>query len=386
MTEATMLVAQMATTAYNRMEKSDGREYLVAPVVALVEGVVNGEFISAEELSRYTDAWNGIPLPIGHPMEGDMPISANNPALADYHVGKFYNAHCDGTRLRGEVWLDVEKAKSLGGEALEVLNRLMEGKPLEVSTAYFRDLVPEEGKFNGKDYGGVQKNLRPDHLALLPSDIGACSWTDGCGCPRTNMASDGENDDDADSGADGGTNPSTAENKERGDKMTKELVDGLISNDATHWTEEDREFLTGLEKVQLEKMVPIPPAVNDEADEEEETADEQTEQPEDTQPKNFDEWVETIPDGEIREEMKANRKRMKERREKLISELASNKRNAFDKEELCAMRTPQLEKLAKMLVPEDYSGKAPPRTNRTADEDSEIAKPPPVILAKRESK
>jgi len=382
MTDA-MLVAQMATTAYNRYEKSDGRDYLVAPVVALVEGVVNGEFVSAEELSRYVDSWNGIPLPIGHPMDGDIPISANNPELANYHVGKFYNAHCDGTRLRGEMWLDVEKAKAMGGEALEVLQRLTDGKPLEVSTAYFRDLVPEPGKYGEKDYMGVQKNLRPDHLALLPSDIGACSWVDGCGGPRVNNPCEVESEADEDSEVDAQKAARIAANKKRGDKMTKELVDGLISNDATQWVEEDREFLTALTEEQLVKMTPILPVVNeDEEVEEEEVVEEQ----EDDTPKTFDDWVEAIPDEEVREEMKANRKKSIERREKLITELSANKRNAFDKDELHGMKTHQLEKLSKMLVPEDYSGKGFPRVNKIAEDPNAAPKPPPVVLAKRESK
>ncbi|TMV49371.1 DUF2213 domain-containing protein [Paenibacillus mesophilus] len=186
-------VLRANTDSTIRRESLDGIEYLVAPVVAVREGVLNGELLLAEEIGAYVDAWNGIPLPIGHPMDRGMPISANTPELiASDSVGRFFRASFDGNALRGEIWVDINKCRELGGRALTALERLERGEPLEVSTAYFNDTEPGDGSFNGVSYNGIQRNLRPDHLALLPDEIGACSWRDGCGAPRINSREGGE--------------------------------------------------------------------------------------------------------------------------------------------------------------------------------------------------
>jgi len=176
-----------AETSLVRMETLEGRLHLVAPVVAIRAGVLNGERVPAEEIGRYVDAWNGIPLPIGHPRERGVPISANRPDLIETKsVGRFFNAQFEDGTLHGEIWVDVEKARQLSMASQVVLERLEHGDPLEVSTAYFRDIEDGHGVWEGQRYGGTARNLRPDHLALLPYQIGACSWGDGCGAPRVN--------------------------------------------------------------------------------------------------------------------------------------------------------------------------------------------------------
>lgn len=171
-----------------RRETLAGREYLVAPVVAIRAGVLNNELVPIEEIGKYVEAWNGIPLTLGHPAINGVPVSANSPELeATVNVGRFWRAELVDDRLRGEVWVDVEKAKALGGDALEVLSRLESGEGIEVSTAYFRDLDATPGQLNGQRYYGIARNLRPNHLALLLYEIGACSWKDGCGVPRINQ-------------------------------------------------------------------------------------------------------------------------------------------------------------------------------------------------------
>lgn len=166
----------------------NARPHLVVPVVALVAGVVNGFLVEAEELRKFADAWNGRPIPIRHPKAGGDYVSANTPEIIERQVvGQFFNAHiADGDRLVGELWLDVGKCQALGGDALATLRRLEAGQPVEVSTAYFSDIAPIIGQHNGQSYTGIQRNLRPDHLALLPDEVGACSWKDGCGAPRVN--------------------------------------------------------------------------------------------------------------------------------------------------------------------------------------------------------
>ena len=56
-----------------------------------------------------------------------------------------------------------------------------ETKEVEVSLGMFTENDMEEGEYEGKQYKGIAKNHRPDHLAILPDQIGACSCKDGCG-------------------------------------------------------------------------------------------------------------------------------------------------------------------------------------------------------------
>lgn len=181
-----IFVSNQLSSKATRVEH-DGRTYLVAPVVAIRAGVLNDELVMGAEIGRYPESWNGIPVPLGHPTLRGSPISANSPEIeASLVVGRFWNAKWDGERLRGEIWLDIEKAERMGGDALEALQRIERGDSVEVSTAYFRDIEERGGEVNGERFTGIARNLRPDHLALLLHSIGACSWMDGCGTPRVN--------------------------------------------------------------------------------------------------------------------------------------------------------------------------------------------------------
>ena len=172
----------------------EGRETLVAPVVALTEGVHNGEFVSYAELSMFPESWDGIPLPIDHPNDANgNPITANSPSIIEKVViGRLFNvqARDDIRGIAGELWIDVEKAQTING-GQEVLDKLNKNEQLEVSTGYFTVLDVNSGEWlspKGKleKFSASQKDIRPDHLALLPFGLGACSWEDGCGAPRIN--------------------------------------------------------------------------------------------------------------------------------------------------------------------------------------------------------
>jgi hypothetical protein len=55
----------------------------------------------------------------------------------------------------------------------------------------FTDNVGAPGKWNDKDYVAEAVNHQPDHLALLPDQIGACSIADGAGLLMLNEAAEG---------------------------------------------------------------------------------------------------------------------------------------------------------------------------------------------------
>ena len=178
-----------------RSETYEGRDHLVAPVVILTEGVHAGSagplYYPREELRRFPQAWNGIPLPVNHPDINGVPTIANSPEIIDRQsVGRLFNVRYDEVggigRLRGELWVDVAKAQEVSPA---ILQRLQQNQPLEVSTGLYSDDEPSTGNWNGEAYQIIARNYRPEHLALLPDAIGACSIADGCGV-RTNQKKD----------------------------------------------------------------------------------------------------------------------------------------------------------------------------------------------------
>lgn len=167
--------------------KFDGRAYLVAPVTMLVPGVLNGALVPAEETGRYVEAWNGRPVTLNHPTRNGEYVSAGTPEInATEAPGQVWNASFADGKLTAEIWIDIAKATAIGGDALTVMDRLRSNQPVEVSTGYFADHEQSNGTHNGKAYSMIARNIRPDHLALLPDGVGACSWQDGCGTPRVN--------------------------------------------------------------------------------------------------------------------------------------------------------------------------------------------------------
>lgn len=166
-----------------REEQYNGKTHLVVPVVMMKEGVHNGSegpvFHTASELGRAIEAWNGIPVVVYHPQDGDQYISANSPQVLERsEVGRVFNAYMEDEKLKAEVWIDVDKMSRVNSYALEMIKKL---EPLDVSVGVINDLEVATGQWNDEGYKGIARNYRPDHLALLPGVAGACSWTDGCG-------------------------------------------------------------------------------------------------------------------------------------------------------------------------------------------------------------
>lgn len=174
------------TAIQPKRKKIGGIDYLIAPIVMVKEGILNGEYVTLEEISAHYQAWNGAPIVIYHPKKDGVNVSANDPViLSRTKIGCVFNTYVDGDALKGEVWVDLALAQAVKrGE--EVVDRLLKGKPIEVSTAYYRDREMIDGSFDGDSYSCVAHNLRPDHLAMLLDAKGACSWADGCGTPRVN--------------------------------------------------------------------------------------------------------------------------------------------------------------------------------------------------------
>ncbi len=81
-------------------------------------------------------------------------------------------------KLRATGWFDAELTRTQNQAIYDALDR---GQPMEISTGLYTTNLPQEGSHNGRWYGHVAVNYRPDHLAILPDQVGACSVRDGCG-------------------------------------------------------------------------------------------------------------------------------------------------------------------------------------------------------------
>jgi hypothetical protein len=171
------------------------REYLTAPAVLVVEGVLNGAYIPGSELVAHD--WNNVPIVLNHPLDAHgQPMSARTPeVLATAGVGHLYHARLGTgqrqghtvTSLQAELWLDVAQVQTVGGEAVQAMTMLEAQRPLELSTGFYSYAEETSGTFYGVPYSEVHHDLRPDHLALLPNGTGACDWQSGCGAPRLNQ-------------------------------------------------------------------------------------------------------------------------------------------------------------------------------------------------------
>jgi hypothetical protein len=177
-----------------RTESFNDVEYLVVPLVMLVEGVIQGanasqpEFCPNSELEKSAVGWNGRPIVMNHPMIQGSYVSANSPTvLENWAFGFVFNTTTPDRKLQAEAWIDTTRAAEKGGEFQDVVDRLNAGEIIEVSTGLYTEVKPSKGKFNNKRYSSIWSTIIPDHLAILSSGVtGACSVEDGCGIPRLN--------------------------------------------------------------------------------------------------------------------------------------------------------------------------------------------------------
>lgn len=162
----------------------NGREYLVAPMTLIVaDSVLSGSkgplYYPSAEVGRNVSAWNGRPLTIGHPTNpktGERMSAGGNSVAA---IGHVRNASFHNGRLTAEGWFDLGATKAADAD---VYKRLLQGERLEVSTGLFTDNEDRPVKTaDGWEFRAIARNYRPDHVAILPDQRGACSNDDGCG-------------------------------------------------------------------------------------------------------------------------------------------------------------------------------------------------------------
>jgi hypothetical protein len=176
-----------------RDESRGGKDYLVVKGVAVVEGVLKKELLTKNEI--HANEWNDVPLVLRHPQKNGGSAKTANPDVPV--LGRFYGAKFDtnGNRLLGEFWLD-KTALNATPEGAIIEQKVRDGEVIEVSTGYYTERVNQRGVWKGSPYTVVQTNVKPDHIAILPDQIGACSVVNGCGMSRN----------DSDCGCDEGVN------------------------------------------------------------------------------------------------------------------------------------------------------------------------------------
>jgi hypothetical protein len=181
-----------ATSGPFRLETLEGREHVVVPVVALVEGVIHAsnsaapELVLAEEFSRTMMSWNDRPVMFNHPVVNGETVSANDPiVLEKWRIGRVFHTGIQDKKLLMEAWLDPNRAAVVDSKAVKLLDDVRAGKVVEVSVGVFVASEERIGEFNGQRYAGIWRDIIADHLAMLEEGaIGACSVEMGCGAPR----------------------------------------------------------------------------------------------------------------------------------------------------------------------------------------------------------
>lgn len=177
-----------------RTAQHEGREHLIVPVIALMEGVIHAinadkpEYVPIACLACAPQGWNGRPIVFGHPVGADgRQISANSPSVLQQHaMGTIFNTRIENKKLMMDAYVDIEKALRVGAGPMVEKLRTAAGM-IEVSVGAFVTTENVVGTHNNRPYKARWKEVVPDHLAFLPKGVGACSNEMGCGTPRMAM-------------------------------------------------------------------------------------------------------------------------------------------------------------------------------------------------------
>jgi len=169
-----------------RLDTLEGQEHTVVPMVILTEGVHAGSlgplYYSKKELSKTPAVWNHKPVVVYHPTMNGVGVSACDPVIINSRkVGVMMNTRYDNGKLKSEAWIRKDRADAVDERIMSAVNQ---GEMMELSTGVFVDIEEKDGEYGGESYKGIARNFRPDHLALLPDQIGACSIADGAGFLR----------------------------------------------------------------------------------------------------------------------------------------------------------------------------------------------------------
>lgn len=168
-----------------RKETLYGKPFLAVPLCLIVPGVLPGSagplLYPEDEIEESVDRWNNMPMVLYHPMTVDnLPLSGRHPdILNQFGLGFVFNCEAD-PRLIGEGWFDLDMVREVSPAVYLALKR---NQRIELSTGLRTKNIPVEkgATYNGIPFDAVATEYEPDHLAILPDQVGACSLEDGCG-------------------------------------------------------------------------------------------------------------------------------------------------------------------------------------------------------------
>lgn len=179
MTQTRINVRSIANTRAARNEVRNGRQVIIVPSATLPDDIVMNRIkYPADEIERSFMTLDRTPAPLGHPMVGNMYVSARDPEGINVGYVGAWNENPrrkDGRVLVDKV-IDVEFANRCeGGKRL--LEAIKSGTPIHTSTGLLANLEKAEG--DGFDY--VAHDLFFDHDAILLDEEGAATPEQGVG-------------------------------------------------------------------------------------------------------------------------------------------------------------------------------------------------------------
>lgn len=380
-----VLVANLSLSKVQKRSLA-GKNYLVAPVSMIVEGVFAGNqgplFYDGNEISKSVASWNHKPLTVGHPQLGGQYVSGCLPETIDqYSVGMVLNAKWNKSRkkLQAEAWFEETRLDVVPG-GNRIKEALTKQEPMEVSTGLFVDNELASGNYEGREYRGRARNFRPDHLAMIASGVGACSIKDGAGLlvnkdPQSSQNLATPNPDgkllENRIQAPPDSKPLIVNEKA---KMKRDEIAGILGDEHKDFVANlSDDQVTALGKLQIVRTVEVEkivekPVVNE-------------------APKNLDELLAVVPadvKAKIDEAFAVNTSH----RDGLIEKIVANEKNQFSKDELQAMPTASLGKLAVLAVNSApakapvYAGSAPTKDPAKSDAAPKGFLPPSTFSAK----
>ena len=338
---------------------------MVIPLTMIVEGVLNGAYVPAVEF--VPQAWNGRPVTIGHPQVNGRDVSANSPEILEkFAVGQIFGAKLTDDKLTAEAWIDTHRMGKLGQNQL--LSNLKKEVKIEVSTGYFAFTELQAGEIKGNKYNEVHRDIKPDHLALLPDAIGACSIQDGCGTfnKRFNMK--------IKEALEVITNAFKPTEDNKMDK--NKIVEGLIAN--KHFEESEKEGLLALSEKNLktlseafEKNAKDKKENEDDAEDEKDKMDKEKMKDQNDKKADDKQKNNSALSDEDKAALAFAKNQYNEHKKTLIAKITAN--SNMTAEQLKAMDAATLETIANGLkVQGDYSGRGFPNNQGDSKEEERV--------------
>ena len=183
---------------------------------------------------------------------------------------------------------------------------------------------------------------------------------------------------------------------ERNSEMDKvKLINDIIANEQTNFTEDDKEYLESQEVETLQKFVPKEkeaeaPVINEKKEPEKKSDDVQTNQPQ--KAPTVDEYVNNAPP-EVGDYLRAGMNLQRAERKRLVNIITANEQNKFTEDQLNSMSFDMLQQVARLAakkkevdLPPNYAGNLDPEADTVTQNAGELPIPQPIMTAPVEKK